>query len=187
MESAYIRKHARKLAPFSRSTLKPVADSVVSMRKGPRYVGYAALAAFIFLLLYGFVTAPLVQKILHSMAGFVQCITNANKEQSPLSFLFLIIVYVLAVYFLFVLFQGIAWWSSTRLAGTHPKKLKTYLLRFTTVNIPWYILFVMVHAISYFATLTALVAKQSPDLAQPFAAKVSFAIIMYFALYHTPL
>jgi hypothetical protein len=173
---------------FSHLIFKPTKQACQSMRKKPQYVLYSSLADFIFLILYGFVTAPLVQKILHNMAGFVQCITNAKKDQSPLSFLFLIIVYILAVYLLFIIFQGLAWWTSTRIAGTSSgnnripkKKLKTYLLQFAKVNIAWYVFFVIVHVTSYFLTLTALVAKQAPDLAQPLAAKIAFALILYFA------
>lgn len=138
----------------------------------------SAFSDFLFLLLYGLVSAPLVKKIIENLVGFVQCITKATKSQSPWTFLFWIALYVAAVYLIFVVFQGIAWWAGTRMAVKKRTSLVPYLFRFSKATLPWYLLFVVVHVVSYFTTLAALAGQQTSNLSHAVFFRALFFIIL---------
>ena len=114
------------------------------------------------------------------MVGFVQCLAKTTTTKSPWAFLGLILAYILAVYVLFVIFQGVSWWASSRLAG---KKVpfKTYLGRFAKSQALWYVLFVFAHALSYIMTLAAVAAQQTKNLGHlPFFTAL-FVVLLYFS------
>lgn len=123
-------------------------------------------------------TAPLVQKIIQNLTGFVQCITTATKNQSPWTFLFWILLYIFLVYLVFVIFQGMAWWAATRMAVKQKTPLFPYLLRFSKATALWYALFVTAHAVSYFTTLAALAAQQTSNLSHTIFFRALFFIIL---------
>ena len=166
-----------------RSLFSSTKESFFLLFRCPRFLALSALSDVLFLLLYGFVTAPLVQKIIQNLIGFVQCMTKATKTQNPWTFLFWIVLYVVAVYLIFVLFQGVAWWSATRMAVKKRTALVPYLFRFSKATLPWYLLFVAVHAVSYFTTLAALAAQQTKNLAQPFFFRALFILIAAVAFF----
>lgn len=161
-----------------RSLLTSAKESFFSLFSHPRFLALSTVSDFLFLLFYGFVTAPLVQKIIENLTGFVQCITKATKNQSPWTFLFWILLYIAAVYLIFVVFQGIAWWAATRMAVKQKTPLVPYLFRFSKATAPWYALFVTAHAISYFTTLAALAAQQTSNLSHTVFFRALFFIIL---------
>lgn len=163
------------LATFSSSK-----ESFSSLFKHPRFLALSAASDLLFLFLYGFVTAPFIQKIVQNMVGFVQCLSKTTTNKSPWTFLGLIVAYVLVVYVLFVLFQGVSWWASSRLAG---KKVpfKTYLGRFAKSQVLWYVLFVFAHALSYIMTLAAIAAQQTKNLGHLPFFTILFVILLYFS------
>ncbi len=153
----------------------------LSLFKSPRFLVLSAAADFLFLFLYGLVTAPLIQKLIENMIGFAQRLTTTNKTQSPWSFLVLILAYLLVVYVLFVVFQGVAWWSASRLARKKVS-LPAYLVRFAKAQVLWYGLFVFVHSISYVSTLAAIATQQAKSLAHAPLFVVLFGILLYLSV-----
>jgi len=88
------------------------------------------------------------------------------------------------VYLIYVVFQGVAWWAASRMSHQKNKNtipLVSYLFRFSKTTVPWYLLFVGVHVVSYFMTLAALAAQQTKDLSQPPFFIALFFIVLYFA------
>lgn len=161
-----------------RTLLTSAKESFFTLFKHPRFLALSAVSDFLFLLLYGFVTAPLVKKIIENLVGFVQCMAKANSTKSPWTFLFWIVLYLASVYLIFVVFQGVAWWSATRMAVKQRTPIVPYLFRFSKATAPWYLLFVAVHAVSYFTTLAALAAQQTSDLSHTLFFRTLFFIIL---------
>lgn len=161
-----------------RTLVTSAKDSFFSLFKHPRFLALSAVSDFLFLLFYGFVTAPLVKKIIENLVGFVQCVTKATSAKSPWTFLFWIVLYIAAVYIIFVVFQGMAWWAATRMAVKQRTPIVPYLFRFSKATAPWYLLFVAVHAISYFTTLAALAAQQAKTLAHGAVFMALFGVIL---------
>ncbi|MDO8642988.1 MAG: hypothetical protein Q7R76_05435 [Candidatus Woesearchaeota archaeon] len=174
----------QKIKKYCSSYTAPAKNSFIALFRRPRFLLISALADFVFLFAYGLVTAPLVQKIIENLLGFVQCITKATTNQSPWTFLFWIVLYLVSVYLIYVVFQGVAWWAATKSSSQKFRKtlpLARYLFRFSKTTVPWYLLFVAVHAVSYFTTLAALAAQQTKDLSQPPFFVALFFIVLYFA------
>ncbi|MEM2915988.1 MAG: hypothetical protein QXT19_01360 [Candidatus Woesearchaeota archaeon] len=168
------------------------------------YLPFSAALDFAFLVLYGFMTAPLLARISeHIIAIGVMLSVQmrvvegsarpavANVLFSPpvsrytLQCVVLLLVLALAVFMLYCIFQGLAWRIAGILSGlkTH---WRLFLLRFARINLFWFGLYCLWHCISIALELRSIFigAGRTPPGAVMY---VILGLVAYFAIISYPL
>lgn len=181
-------------------------NAVIAFRKiksAPKKLGIAAFCDIMFFFVYGFVTAPLFNKIVDYViiigsiisenvgiitSGTNPSLTSILMENTEIRALFnnLIWIYILlaiVIYMVYTFFQGIAWKMSRDIAEKKDGMYR-FMKEFAILNIFWLVLFSIYHLLSLLSDIrmSALKTLQS-QTTSAFSVFVTILLIaiVYFA------
>jgi hypothetical protein len=161
-----------------------------------------------FLVAFGFFTGPvfdalsrhiiiigsLVSGALQTPAGRARPAVMGVLFQEParqftMQFLGLLAVLGVVVFVLYCLFQGLNWYLAKTLIGK-PGKWRTFLLRFTKINVLWFLLYAIWYVVDAVFDLRRLAIEKATGQTASgagIALLAVIAIMIYFALVSYPL
>lgn len=162
----------------------------------------------LFLIAFGFMTTPvygkltehviiigaLVSQQLRAAAGRMRPAIIDTLFQEPVrgytwQFLGLLVVLAVVVFVLFWIFQGLAWWLATAVAGKN-MRWRAFLTRFARVNVVWFGLFVLWYVLDTVFDLRRIAVEKATGQAATGAGIVLFGVLVliwYFAIISYPL
>ncbi len=163
----------------------PMMHACSRMKKDYKTTGLVMLFDFLFLVILGFVSSPLVLRITDYLFFIGQAIgryttLNPDAQNQALTVLIkntsmqpyvgkvalLLVIWIVCVYLIYVFFQSLAWWYTVRVAVNQETPLYNYILRFLRINIPWYGLFIVLQIALYIYSLFTLAAQRQAGLAE---------------------
>lgn len=172
------------------------------------YVVASGLMDFLFLFSFGFLTRPVFDKLTEHViiigtlvseqmrvpAGRVRPAVIDALFLDPargytLQFLGLLVVLAVVVFVLFCVFQGLAWWFATSVAGkkTH---WRVFLLQFARINMFWFGLYAVWYVVDAILDLRRLVVEKAlgqSALASNTVLLVVLVVLVYLAMLSYPL
>lgn len=147
-----------------------------------KYTIYSVIVDVLFVFIYGFATAPFFAKILEfatAILSFIsqysgaitrqytenpsilQIISTTPTLRSHLTGLILVFLSLAVVVFLlYCIFQLMSWRFAGIISG-RKSTLYEYGMRFTAVTIPFFLIFMIVHVLSFFNSLAQIVSQRT--------------------------
>jgi len=173
------------------------------LKENPKKLFYIVLFDLVFLFSYGFFVQTFLNKMIEyvlAMSAYFSKesaeVTSATLQRGLLifvketpefasmfyGFLWTLLLAIASLYILYVLFQGLSW----RAAKADDISLSEYLKQFALVNIPWFVIFLVIQLAS-FLTLYLGLASETLQVYFPFDAYNSLIIgamivLAYFAI-----
>jgi len=186
----------RLLAPFSRAFRSVDAVSLI----------FSVLVDFAFLFAYGFVTAPVRDKIVEHAVIVGEILSRASKEMlqtrqaSPgllellvtnqearpflLKLLVLLVLLLGVIYLVYCFFQGTNWKLAVD-AVDGKRSYREYLMGFARVNVWWFVAFGLVTVLQTVASLYGVVVERvsqvAPGTFVPTLLNVVFGVFIFVA------
>ncbi|MBI4451313.1 hypothetical protein HY642_05030 [Candidatus Woesearchaeota archaeon] len=176
------------------------------LRSQPWMLLLMAFLDGIFLLLYGFFTQPIRDKIVvHGI--IIGNILSQNAQEASREFaerqsvvtqllaepirpyaintLLLLGLLVVAVYLVYIVFQGLNWHFAGSLKG-HTSGATNYVKKFASINAFWFVLFAAQNILSLVAGMRSIAVEKLTEQPAPVVltsvAAALFYIILYFAV-----
>lgn len=163
----------------------------------------AVVLDVLFLFTYGLITAPLFSKILDygtaslsfiaENAGeitreysknpsFIQLLSsNPQLKALGVNLLLLFVVLAFVVFIIYCLFQSFSWRLSSVIAGRKPT-MYDYTMRFIKVTIPFFLLFMVIHILSFLHSL-ARISSERQDLPVTSKFLIWILILSFIMIY----
>lgn len=159
---------------------------------------YSALFDLLFLFIAGTVNGVIVKKLtgimyiiggllskasldLSGSPSLVELLTHGHAWRYVIQLIILFLIWLAGLYFLYCLFQGLSWRLSYAAWGKQ-KPLVSFMKRFFRVNIPWYLLFVLLNALLFVIAYISTSLAKKTGVSMHWLWYVPYLLLLYAML-----
>lgn len=188
--------------------LSEVRETIDTIRKQGIRLSAPVLVDLVGLIIFIFVNSIYIEKIVAALTSFNMHVSRNMEEimgdlltkkdifalmskypqigNDISTVLFLTFLMLLSLFIIYCIFQGISWFFAYKFAG-HKESLSRIMLRFSLVNIPWFLLFMIVSFISLLFSLRAVLSSSPVSFTNMISGIISFLFIYVVVVSYTRL